>query len=350
MISLFQNAVPANDPARLNAANDLVTRTLAEHGLIPDAKDVGADFGGLAITSRNPFTSLSARLKTGGGAPTQEPLIDGARFETSSFTCGAGTRTFRTYVPSTAGEGITGLVLMLHGCTQTPEDFAVGTGMNALAETHRLIIVYPRQSRGDNAQSCWNWFSKGDQRRDAGEPAILAGMTKQVAAEYAVPAGRIFAAGLSAGGAMAAILGETYPDVFSAIGIHSGLPYASAKDVPSAFAAMAGNGQVDHARNRTPTFVIHGTADATVHPSNGAAIARTQKGVSDLETQETVNGREVTIRTSQGVDGPALEYWSVDGLGHAWSGGSTRGSYTDAHGPDASREMIRFFVSVAGPS
>lgn len=348
MPSLFRNAAPANGSARLNAANDLVRRTLAQHGLMPDAEGVESASRARGVMPANPLANLSARLRAGGIARTHEPPVDGARFHTDSFTCGAGTRTFRTYVPSTAGEGITGLVLMLHGCTQTPEDFAAGTGMNALAETHRLIIVYPRQSRGDNAQSCWNWFSRSDQRRDAGEPAILAGMTRRVAADHAVSAGRVFVAGLSAGGAMAAILGETYPDLFAAVGVHSGLPYASAKDVPSAFTAMAGNAPVGHTQNRTPTFVIHGTADTTVHPSNGAAIARTPKGTGELETRETVNGREVIIRTSQGADGPTLEYWSVGGLGHAWSGGSTRGSYTDPLGPDASKEMIRFFHEVAG--
>lgn len=348
MLSLFRNAALANDGARLTAANDLVRRTLAQHGLMPEADSVSAGFDANASAPVNPLAGLSARLRTGGTGKTQERLVDGARFDTDSFTCGAGTRTFRTYVPSTAGEGITGLVVMLHGCTQTPEDFAAGTGMNALAETHRLVIVYPRQSRGDNAQSCWNWFSRGDQRRDTGEPAILAGMTRQVAADHAVPEGRIFVAGLSAGGAMAVILGETYPDLFAAVGVHSGLPYASAKDIPSAFAAMAGNAPVGHAQNGTPTFVIHGAADSTVHPSNGAAIAHPRRGASELETRETVNGRGVIIRTSQSADGPTLEYWSVDGLGHAWSGGSTNGSYTDRLGPDASKEMIRFFVEVAG--
>lgn len=344
--------------ARITAANDLVRRTLAQHGLMPG-------FEGGESSEAQPvlpgIEGLMARFK----APLYESTVPdarlpgGAEFRRDVYSCAEGSRAYRTYVPSTAAEGITGLVVMLHGCTQNPEDFAAGTGMNTLAEEHRLVVVYPHQARGENAQSCWNWFRRGDQRRDRGEPAILAGMTRKVAAELGVPGDRTFVAGLSAGAAMAVILGETYPDVYSAVGAHSGLPYGAAKDVPSAFAAMAGRGDIPAGVSSdapaVPTIVFHGTTDATVHPANGEGIARhvTGRGASQtIETEDRgqIGGRSYHRKVSASVEGvPQLEHWSVDGLGHAWSGGRAGGSYTDLKGPDASAEMVRFFFeAVAG--
>lgn len=348
---------------RLAAANDLVQRTLAQNGLLPGS---GSGLGPLQSGAMQPgMPSLDALLSglgvTGGGmtgaATPTAPLPDGAEFRSDRFTCSAGSRNYRTYVPATASEGVTGLVVMLHGCTQTPEDFAIGTGMNALAEQHRFVVLYPEQSRGDNAQSCWNWFSRGDQMRDRGEPAILAGMTQDAMHAFDVPAERTFVAGLSAGAAMAVILGETYPDVFAAIGAHSGLPFGAARDMPSAFAAMSGNAQ-DASRAATTgtaprSIVFHGSADATVHPSNGGRIARDvldrSPGQSiQTERQEVSAGRQVTVTATSRADGAnELEYWVVDGLGHAWSGGQAGGSYTDPKGPNASAEMIRFFFETA---
>ncbi|MGY3437481.1 MULTISPECIES: extracellular catalytic domain type 1 short-chain-length polyhydroxyalkanoate depolymerase [unclassified Marinovum] len=349
---------PAAEDARakrLAAANDLVQRTLAQNGLLPGS-------GPLPSGAMQPgLPSLDALLAglgvpgsglSGPAAPTA-PLPDGAAFRSDRFTCAAGSRNYRTYVPASATEGVTGIVVMLHGCTQTPEDFAVGTGMNALAEQHRFVVLYPEQSRGDNAQSCWNWFSRGDQQRDRGEPAILAEMAREAMRAFDVPADRTFVAGLSAGAAMAVILGETYPDVFAAIGAHSGLPFGAARDMPSAFAAMSGTAQ-DTARrsaegNATRSIVFHGSADATVHPSNGGRIARDVLDRSpgqtiQTERQEVSSGRQVTVTTTTGPDGaPELEHWVIDGLGHAWSGGQAGGSYTDPKGPNASAEMIRFF-------
>ena len=204
---------------------------------------------------RRPLSEVVRTLRAGGkglgskelmpgpgqSVPTPElPLPDGAMFLDLHYSCPAGGRRYRLYVPSTAGEGLQGLIVMLHGCTQNPEDFAAGTGMNALAEEHRLLIVYPAQTRGDNSMSCWNWFRPGDQMRDTGEPAIIAGLTEHVRDQYAIPNGRVFIAGLSAGGAMAAVMGETYPELYEAIGVHSGLAYGSANDVMSAFTAMRG--------------------------------------------------------------------------------------------------------------
>lgn len=332
--------------ARLSAANDLVRRTLAQHGLMAPDGTASPDTGHSVLSSGLP--NFASPL--GKTARAKAPLPEGARFDAHTFTCAQGSRAYRVYVPASATKGATGLVVMLHGCTQDPEDFAAGTGMNALAETHGFVVLYPHQSRGENAQSCWNWFRRGDQRRDMGEPAILAGMTRKLAAEHGVGAERTFAAGLSAGAAMAVILGQTYPDVFAAVGAHSGLSYGSATDVMTAFAAMGGQGEaVTTAGKGVPTIVFHGTADATVHPSNARrivadAVAGGPRQTVETEAKGETAGRRFTREISRDVDGRAfLESWTIEGLGHAWSGGQSAGSYTEMQGPNASAEMIRFF-------
>ncbi|KGF68212.1 esterase [Hoeflea sp. BAL378] len=346
---------PGTTPARLSrfaSAADLVNRTLARHGLAFEAAgNEGAELASPLMRTPAGLAGLQAGLQS--RARQDAPLPEGAQFRQEQYECAAGSRAFRTYVPSSAARGVTGIVLMLHGCTQTAEDFAAGTGMNALAERHGFVAVYPQQARGNNAQSCWNWFSRGDQRRDRGEPAILAGLTARLMAEFEVPAGRVFAAGLSAGAAMAVILGETYPDVFSAIGVHSGIPFAAAGDVPSAFAAMAGRSRAATAPDSPDTalrsIVFHGTTDTTVHPVNGELIAERSVARHRGPTIETVQrgtagGRSFARTITTMENGIArLEHWVIDGLGHAWSGGSPAGTYTDPRGPDSSREMIRFF-------
>ncbi|WP_121063532.1 alpha/beta hydrolase family esterase [Chachezhania antarctica] len=339
---------------QLAAANDLVTRTLAQHGLTAGPM-AGLPAGGGSDALPTALSGLMARLQPNAPpASAPEDLPNGALFAEGTFTCAAGTRRYRTYVPASAAEGVTGLVVMLHGCTQTPEDFAKGTGMNALAERHRFIVVYPHQSRGDNAQSCWNWFSRGDQQRDRGEPAIIAGLTREAIADHAIPKGKVFVAGLSAGAAMAVILGDTYPDLFKSVGAHSGLPAGAAQDVPSAFAAMAGR-VIESAPGKaaTRTIVFHGDADATVHPSNGERIVRQAldggpRQSLQTEDEGTSGGRTYRRCTTYDEAGTeAVEHWVVEGLGHAWSGGQTTGSYTDPQGPDASTEMVRFFFSAS---
>lgn len=342
---------PAADTAWASAANALVHRTLAQHGLATPLEQ-GEQ------TDRTNQSSLEEMSVT-FSSRTRQPRVQeigipsGATFADATYACGAGSRRYRLYVPASASEGATGVVMMLHGCTQTPEDFAAGTGMNALADRHGFVVIYPAQSRGDNAQSCWNWFSRSDQRRGRGEPAILAGLAEKVRAEYDVTTNNTCVAGLSAGAAMAVILGETYPDVFAAVGAHSGLPAGSAKDVPSAFAAMAGDALVgpvpETASHRVRTILFHGSADRTVHPLNGEGIARRARGVGSTQSIETsdtgvASGRSYTREISSDVDGTVLvEHWTVEGQGHAWSGGQPGGSYTDPKGPDASAEMIRFF-------
>ncbi len=295
--------------------------------------------------------------------PTPElPLPDGAMFLDLRYSCAAGARRYRLYVPSSAGEGLQGLIVMLHGCTQNPEDFAAGTGMNALAEEHRLLIVYPAQTRGDNSMSCWNWFRPGDQMRDTGEPAIIAGLTERVRVQYAIPNGRVFVAGLSAGGAMAAIMGETYPELYGAIGVHSGLAYGSANDVMSAFTVMRGQVGIELPPSRhggagteaNPRMIVfHGSADTTVHPSNAERIIASQ-GESLGKSSRSEHGPSGDIRAytrlvSERDDGThAIECWMIEGAQHAWSGGHPGGSYTDPRGPNASAAMVRFFLHGRG--
>ncbi len=278
------------------------------------------------------------------------PVPEGARYETRSHSGRHGQRDYRLYVPAHLPDGPQGLVLMLHGCTQNPDDFARGTGMNAQAERHGLIVAYPHQTRAHNAQACWNWFRPGDQTATSGEPAILAGLAREVAAEFGVPDGRIFAAGLSAGGAMAAILGRAHPELFAAVGVHSGLPPGAAHDVVSAFAAMRGEpaAPAGRAAPGVRTIVFHGTADATVHPANADALvaASADIGAGAAVTERGHGGgRAYQRRQIRAADGRAMvEQWTVDGLGHAWSGGDPSGSHTDPSGPDASAEMTRFFM------
>jgi poly(hydroxyalkanoate) depolymerase family esterase len=237
---------------------------------------------------------------------------------------------------------------MLHGCTQNPEDFARGTAMNAQAEAHRLIVAYPAQDRGANAQGCWNWFRPGDQGR-AGESGLIAALAAELGAEFGLAPGRAFVAGLSAGGAMAAIVAEAHPDAFAAAGVHSGLAPGAASDVASAFAAMSGQQARAAAAPAVPTILVHGDADRTVAPANAEHARRDLAQVT--ERARTVGGREARVIAGRTRRGHAVELWRVAGAGHAWQGGDPAGSYADAQGPDASAEMVRFFLAqIAGPA
>ena len=298
---------------------------------------------------------------TPGGSP-RRTATSGSSARKGSFTRhaysgDAGRLGYRLYIPATQHQGMP-LVVMLHGCTQSPEDFARGTRMNELAEEQGFLVAYPEQTQAANAQKCWNWFRPGDQARGSGEPALIAGLTREIMERHSVDPRRVYVAGLSAGGAAAAIMAATYPDLYAAVGIHSGLACGSARDLPSALAAMNGKGVV-RSRPRTgragdyvPTITVHGDQDRTVHPSNSKSIH--EAGASDpkiaalkrIETQGVSQGgrryRCVKLSDAHGVSW--AEHWHVEGSGHAWSGGSAEGSYTDPAGPDASREMLRFFL------
>ena len=302
---------------------------------------------------------------TGAGRSASVSVPEGGRFVERSYSNGAGTRSYKLYIPS----GYTGqavpLIVMLHGCTQNPDDFAAGTRMNALAEEHTFLVAYPAQAQNANMQKCWNWFQAADQQRGRGEPSIIAGITGQVVDEHNVAEGRVYVAGMSAGGAMAAIMGATYPDLYAAVGVHSGLAPGSAHDMPSAFTAMRQGGPVAAHKETSngerteivPTIVFHGDRDTTVHPRNGdRLLAHLDTGGRDRSSVRVTTrqgqvpgGHEYTRFAYHDADGRDLvERWSVHGLGHAWSGGSYPGSYTDPKGPDASAEMVRFFEQHQG--
>ncbi len=300
----------------------------------------------------------SMPLKGQRRGPAQAPACaPGARFDAHVHAGPAGQRDYRLYVPGRALTRPPALLVMLHGCTQSPEDFAAGTGMNALAETEGWLVVYPAQPQSANSARCWNWFNAADQSRDGGEPAIIAGITRAVIAAHNVDPARVYVAGLSAGGAAAAIMGAAYPDLFAAVGVHSGLAPGAATDVGTAFAAMR-QGSAGHPVRRgraMPTIVFHGDRDRTVHPVNGEHVLAQAGAGAALTThvsRESPAGRHAYTRTvhTDAQRRPVLEHWLLHGAGHAWSGGSAAGSYTDPQGPDASREMMRFFARQPGPA
>jgi len=339
-----------------------------------DSRPAGRPFASAATTAHpHMFRRLSAslrgeRLGSGLGlhglmqpAPVSTPDIvpDGGKFIEATYSNPAGTRAYKLYIPSGYHGQALPLVVMLHGCTQSPDDFAAGTRMNLIAEEQTCLVVYPAQPSKANAAKCWNWFRPSNQRRGQGEPSLIAGITRRVMRDYSVDRQRIYIGGLSAGAAAAAVMGATYPDLYAAIGVHSGLACGAANDLPSAFTAMrqgdlpasSGSGDVStdlaHA-STVPIIVFHGDLNNTVHPRNGAHVIE-QKRTTNL--QETIHRGQVpgghaytrTIHTD--ASGRAIfEHWEIHGAGHAWSGGSPAGSYTDPRGPDAAREMLRFFL------
>ena len=291
---------------------------------------------------------------------------EGAKFLAMDYSNQAGSRPYKLYVPSGyCGQRIP-LIVMLHGCTQSPDDFAAGTRMNMAAEQQSCFVAYPGQVSSANMQKCWNWFSEGDQQRDGGEPSLIAGITREVMGNYAVDSRRVYVAGLSAGGAAAAIMGDAYPDLYAAIGVHSGLACGAAHDMPSAFAAMQRGSSVSTRysgdasrtagqRRLVPAIVFHGDRDKTVNPRNGeAVVAQSRQGASlqcHAEQGQVAGGYAYDRTLHVQADGQSvIEQWLVHGASHAWFGGSTSGSYTDPRGPDATGEMLRFFLEHPHPA
>lgn len=371
---------------RLTEATAALQRSLGRGGQA--AVPSGIDAGRIALTPRTGASAVGAQpampealrgffgpASQGGlqlprdgldglsRAASRVPVPDGARFLAGTFSEEAGSRPYKLYVPSGYRPGHpVPLIVMLHGCTQSPDDFAAGTRMNQAAEEHTCLIAYPGQTASANVQRCWNWFRQSDQRRGRGEPGLIAGITRQVMQDYAVDPRRVYIAGLSAGGAAAAIMGDAYPDLYAAIGVHSGLACGAASDMPSAFAAMRGGGTVGTSTSPSqmqqrivPAIVFHGDRDTTVNPRNGdAVVAQLARGTlpgTHSEEGRVPDGHAFSRRVRTDASGrTVIEQWVVHGAGHAWFGGSPAGSYTDPQGPDATREMLRFFLAHPHPA
>lgn len=361
MNPLFQRLM--QNAARLTRAGDLRAATAAIKAALagatsaapsppqpaasdPDVIDVVARElpapGG--VTQPAPQTGSEPAATPQSGPQPQHP--GKGEFVAGCYLGRAGTRDYKLFIPPAAGTRALPLVVMLHGCTQDPDDFAAGTGMNDAALLHGFFVLYPAQSQHANPHRCWNWFRHNHQGRGRGEPELLAEMTREVMARHAVDPARVYVAGLSAGGAMAAILGDAYPDLFAAVGVHSGLPTGIATDLPSALDAMKGSGAgPSGAASGVATIVFHGDADATVHPGNGEHVVTASAGAVQAETEKGHAGRSYTRAVHRNAAGEVVaEHWVVHGAQHAWSGGNPKGSYADPHGPSATREMVRFFM------
>ena len=374
---------------RLVEATALIQQTLAGPAAArraPDAPCAEEQTGNAAGRSCEPTPALRAREGTpmrwlpsgriprlgtlpSRGAPAPHRAHRSAapaakrpagRFGAFSYTNAAGTRAYRLYVPTGHTGGPVPVVVMLHGGTQDAATFASATAMNHIAENQTFLVVYPEQAPSANAGRYWNWFAAGHQRRGAGEPSLIAGITGQVTDRYGADAGRVYVAGFSAGGAMAAVMAAVYPDLYAAAGVHSGLAYGTAADLASAFTAMR-QGPSQPARppaRPLPLIVFHGDRDTTVAPANAAglidhalAAASPAAAPTAVTTAGQVPGGHAYTRTCyQGPNGATLaERWTIHRGRHAWSGGVPHGSYTDPHGPNASAEFTRFFGQHPAP-
>jgi len=331
---------------RLTEATAIIQRTLAG---LPTANAAISE-----TTSNDAVIDAEFSILDDSFARTDGQFVD------KVYSNRAGSRHYKLYIPGNyTGQAIP-LVVMLHGCTQTSVDFAAGTRMNALAEGKTFLVAYPEQEASANGSKCWNWFQATHQQRNAGEPSFIAGITHQIMSEYHVNVRQVYIAGLSSGGAMAAIMAATYPDLYTAIGVHSGLPYGAANDLPSAFSAMK-QGTPQHVWSLSefiPLIVFHGDRDTTVAPVNadhllGQWLNTANKGpmkVQDVrvERRQAPGGRPYTRSNYYDESGRTIiERWIVHQAGHVWTGGSPGGSFTDPKGPDASAEMIRFFMQHA---
>jgi poly(hydroxyalkanoate) depolymerase family esterase len=350
-------ALPGREPTVIDAtANterpDLARAASAQprmHRALLDGKQERSGLGLPGVMKRAPLS-------------TPDIVPQGARFIEGSYCNPAGSRAYKLFIPSCYQGQPLPLVVMLHGCTQSPDDFAAGTRMNFVAEEQPCLVVYPAQRSEANQAKCWNWFRGADQQRGKGEPSIIAGITRQIMRDYSVNPRRVYVAGLSAGAAAAAVMGATYPDLYAAIGVHSGLACGAASDLPSALAAMRQGGLAvssrsdDRITNKpiVPTIVFHGDRDTTVHPRNGNEVVKQSIRTTGLQQNvrrgQVSEGHAYTCTIYADANGREfLEHWNIHGAGHTWSGGSPAGSYTDPRGPNATREMLRFFLEQSLP-
>ncbi len=348
---------PHQPPHPTSIRQGLPDPTVLEGCVVEVLDDVGDTDANVAARAYNEPQAPEPAPAT---APATAPLPARApeQFLSATFAHDGQLHHYKLYVPpARAGQALS-LVVMLHGCTQNPDDFSAGTGMNALAREQGVFVLYPAQTAGANAQRCWNWFEPSHQQRGRGEPGWIAALTRSVVARHGIDSGRVYVAGLSAGGAMAAVLGAAYPDLFSAVGVHSGLPAGAANNLPEALAAMKRGSTSHRAAHAThlPTIIFHGDQDRTVHPRNAEQVAHAAHpshaasgGSPDMQSRQgthpAANGRRYTVYTHLAHGQARVERWQIHGAGHAWSGGSADGSYTDPRGPDASAEILRFFLA-----
>ncbi len=392
--NLMREAARLTQAGRLNEATATIQRALGGGGASPATASPATlaapspwVLDGCVFEVGAEAASASAPARPQRSEPAAPPSSAGPHGAPGEFSSGrhrhaALTRGYKLYLPPSApgaGPAPMPLVVMLHGCTQDPDDFAAGTAMNERAREQGFAVLYPAQAQDANPQRCWNWFKHNHQQRGSGEPALLASLTQAVIERQGIDPRRVYIAGLSAGGAMAALVASAYPEIFAAVGVHSGLPAGAATDLPGALALMRSGVAGPPLRGRVgrvakpslataaplrpvPTIVFHGDQDPTVHPRNGeqvvaAALAgtpptglapATTTGAPQVEQGVSAQGRRYTRSSHRDPAGRVqAEHWLVHGAGHAWSGGHPSGTFTDAQGPDATREMLRFFFEQA---
>ena len=360
---LMREATRLTQSGNLREATQVIQRALGNVGRAPQppppppssATSSSIILDGCVFEVEQP---KEARPATPSSAtnPRGRNLLGG--FNDGSHTHASLSRRYKLYSPPSSDDKNLPLVVMLHGCTQNPDDFAAGTRMNELAAARGLYVLYPEQSGSANPQRCWNWFKHNHQRRGRGEAALLASMTLAIVQQHGIDPRRVYIAGLSAGGAMAAVVATAYPEIFAAVGVHSGLAVGAAGDVSEALAAMnsgAADVKLVSSGSVVPTIVFHGDHDRTVHPRNGQqvseqAIAALHGGSAPLVEEGRSNQGQHFTRTRHLKNAVNFaESWVLHGGGHAWSGGNAKGSYTDPSGPDASAEMLRFFSEHVKP-
>jgi poly(hydroxyalkanoate) depolymerase family esterase len=311
---------------------------------------------------------------SGPGSPSAPGLTSGSTgFTSGNYTNGSGALGYELYVPSTYRAGTpTPLVVALHGCTQSADAYRQASGWDAFGQAKGFIVLFPQQTSSRNYLTCWNWFQQADMQRGSGEPAIIAGMVTAIEHGYSIDSHRIYVAGFSAGGAMANVMAATYPDLFAAVGVGSGCEYNGLPCTgyqgpdPTQTGAQAYHAMGAYARVM-PAIVFQGDADSIVAPANAPEIVREWQVTDNYVMSGSANGpipttamkysfgwvpsgRLYTVTSYPDSHGNELiEYWSIRGMDHAWSGGNASQQYTDPSGPNETATMYAFFANHPAP-